>query len=446
MHHIFPFQNAGTTRPMSHRPGCGHQPWEDGSQALGRLPGRRACRRPRWSRLGVESLESRQLLAAHVIINEIHYDPDIKTELVEFIELHNAGDQAADLSRWQLADAVQYEFPAGTTLAAGGYLVVSESPEALTAKFQTSSHGPYEGRLNADGEIIQLLDAAGTVVDQVRYQLGFPWPVVGEAPGYSMELIHPSLDNSLGGSWRPSVGSQEIFGDGQTWTYFKGLREPTDGTPAWRQQAFDDSAWQFGVGPVGFSSRIPMGTNLADMRKAYTSVYLRQSFQIADPAAVGGLTLQALYDDGMNVWINGVHVARTNAFDAELPFNAVANSSLNNSDYVDVVLPDPTSYLVAGENVIAVQLLNQDISNSDAYFDARLLNTSNRPPGPSPGRINSIYATQAAPQMHEVEHSPQQPESGEAVTVTAHVTDPDGVANVTLDYQLVNPGDYIARA
>ncbi|MHC4160376.1 MAG: hypothetical protein ACYSSO_15025, partial [Planctomycetota bacterium] len=26
-----------------------------------------------------------------VVINEIHYDPDVKTELVEFIELHNTG-------------------------------------------------------------------------------------------------------------------------------------------------------------------------------------------------------------------------------------------------------------------------------------------------------------------------------------------------------------------
>ena len=38
------------------------------------------------------------MLAANVLINEIHYDPDVKTELVEFIELYNAGDEIADLS------------------------------------------------------------------------------------------------------------------------------------------------------------------------------------------------------------------------------------------------------------------------------------------------------------------------------------------------------------
>ena len=33
-----------------------------------------------------------------VIINEIHYDPDIRTELVEFIELYNSGTSVVDLS------------------------------------------------------------------------------------------------------------------------------------------------------------------------------------------------------------------------------------------------------------------------------------------------------------------------------------------------------------
>jgi hypothetical protein len=35
-----------------------------------------------------------------VVINEIHYDPDVKTELVEFVELHNVSDEAIDLTGW----------------------------------------------------------------------------------------------------------------------------------------------------------------------------------------------------------------------------------------------------------------------------------------------------------------------------------------------------------
>ncbi|UCG59020.1 MAG: CotH kinase family protein, partial [Phycisphaerales bacterium] len=40
-------------------------------------------------------------------------------------------------------------------------------------------------------------------------------------------------------------------------------------------------------------------------------------------------------------------------------------------------------------------------------------------------------------------HSPKQPKSGEVVTITAKVTDRDGVGSVTLLYQPVDPGNYI---
>jgi hypothetical protein len=241
------------------------------------------------------------------------------------------------------------------------------------------------------------------------------------------------------------VGAQAIFGKGQTWSYFKGLSEPSDAMPAWRQLNFDDSTWLEGAGPIGFHRTLTLGTTLSDMSRNYTSVYFRKTFQIDDPSSVGGLTLQALYDDGINVWINGRHVARKNLLDFtdDLPFNAVAISSLSTTEYEDIALADPSGYLVAGTNVIAVQLFNQSASNSDAFFDARLLNTSEAPAGPSPGRINSIFATNAPPQMRQVDHTPREPKSGQDVTITVKVTDPDGVQGVTLDYQLVNPGDYI---
>ncbi|MFT5522487.1 MAG: VCBS repeat-containing protein [Pirellulaceae bacterium] len=62
---------------------------------------------------------------------------------------------------------------------------------------------------------------------------------------------------------------------------------------------------------------------------------------------------------------------------------------------------------------------------------------------PTPGELNSVFATNSAPQIRQVEHSPKQPVANQAATLTAKVTDPDGVENVTLHYQLVLPGQYI---
>jgi hypothetical protein len=94
---------------------------------------------------------------------------------------------------------------------------------------------------------------------------------------------------------------------------------------------------------------------------------------------------------------------------------------------------------------IAVHVLNANLSDSsDCFFDARLILTpGNSDRGPTPGRLNRAHSTNAPPAIGQVSHQPGQPKSGEPVRVTAHVTDPDGVAEVRLEYQVVRPGEYI---
>ncbi|MBN2131507.1 MAG: lamin tail domain-containing protein, partial [Sedimentisphaerales bacterium] len=123
-----------------------------------------------------------------IVINELHINPDVSTELVEFVELHNWGRAAVDLSGWSFTSGIFYTFAAGTVIPPDGYLVVAENPDALKAKWTTlraqlAEHlvlGPYGGKLSNDGERVTLCDAAGQVADEVDYQLGFPWPMVGE--------------------------------------------------------------------------------------------------------------------------------------------------------------------------------------------------------------------------------------------------------------------------
>ena len=62
---------------------------------------------------------------------------------------------------------------------------------------------------------------------------------------------------------------------------------------------------------------------------------------------------------------------------------------------------------------------------------------------PTPGTQNSVFAANAAPNIRKVLHTPNQPTATDPVVITALVTDPEGVANVTLEYQVVAPGAYI---
>lgn len=397
---------------------------------------------------------------AEVVINEIHYDPDVKTERVEFIELFNPGSAAVDLSGAAFSRGVDYTFPSGTVLEAGEYLVVAGFPTQFAAKFGAAALGPWTGALSNEGDRIVLENASGGELDEVEYGAGFPWPTVGDAPGPSIQLINPDFDNDLGGNWRsatptvnPNATALQLFPSNSQWKYFKGTSEPS--TPAaWRVMSFGDSSWLSGTGPIGYDPSIPMGTPLPDMRQrtdppmpGYRSVYFRKTFNVADPSQIGSLQLQALLDDGINVWINGRHVLRHNLNSTEEPYSANASSAIEQSTYVTYTLgPDaPSDYLVAGGNVIAVQLHNASIGgSSDAYFDARLMALEMSLEN-SGSRNSGVFAANAPPQMRQVSHSPTQPAAGQVVTVTAKITDPQGVSSASFQYQLVDPGNYINR-
>ncbi len=152
-----------------------------------------------------------------IIINEIHFDPDDKTEWVEFIELYNSGDSDVDLTGWSVENAVDYQFNEGASISAGGYLLVGQDSADLWAKYRISRsriHAPFEGRLNNEGERVELRSSTGELVDSVDYQLGFPWPTVGEpesefrrGTSHSIQLLNPSLDNDLAGSWRSEAAT-----------------------------------------------------------------------------------------------------------------------------------------------------------------------------------------------------------------------------------------------
>lgn len=147
------------------------------------------------------------LCPAQVVINEIHYDPADNIKRVEFVELHNAGAQPVDLSGWRFEDGVDFLFPSGASIAPGGYFVVAQNAAAFQTQFGFAPHGVFTGELKNSGEKLQLRNASAVSADEVNYAAGFPWPTGARGGGGSMELIHPALDNNLGGAWRASVVS-----------------------------------------------------------------------------------------------------------------------------------------------------------------------------------------------------------------------------------------------
>lgn len=139
-----------------------------------------------------------------IVINEIHYHPDNNTEQVEFIELYNTGTEPVNLNGCYFEGAIGYTFSSIPLMNPNTYVVVCQNAADFSRKFGITALGPFEGKLNNDGEQLLLRAANGNIIDEVNYGSDFPWPVAANGEGASMELINPSLDNDLAGSWRSS--------------------------------------------------------------------------------------------------------------------------------------------------------------------------------------------------------------------------------------------------
>lgn len=392
------------------------------------------------------------------VINEFHYKPDDRTSLEEFIELHNPGDAPLDLSGWMLSSAVSFIFPSNTILPATGYLVVGENPAVLLAKYGVHALGPWSGKLSSAGETIELRDAGGGVRDQVAYGAGFPWPTGADGAGNSAELIHPSLDNDLGGSWRSSGSSSSppapvtyIPASATGWRYTKGTNEASAPVEAWRALAYPDASWLLSAAPFGYGGGYSVNTTLSDMRQrtgvtGYSTVYYRKTFTVSADQIPNQLRLRLRYDDGVVVWINGAEVTRRNVTTGQLAYNAIASGDHPATAWEEITLLNASAYLFGGDNVIAVHSINQSITSSDYYFDLELQSIpAGLSSAPTPGVRNAAYREphQIPPQIRQVAHAPTQPTPGAPVIITAKITDPDGMGAVSLAYQTVDPGAYI---
>ncbi|GIT04707.1 MAG: hypothetical protein CM1200mP29_01180 [Verrucomicrobiota bacterium] len=388
-----------------------------------------------------------------VVINEIHYDADPKTDAIEFVELHNAGGKNIDLSGWCFSNGIKYTFPANTSLESGGYLVLAENPAELRRKFKLSASvvfGPYINRLS-NGEVLTLRDVADQSVDRVDYRSGFPWPTAASGAGSSMELIHPSLDNDLGGSWRSSglrasASEPVIFiASGQSrWRYRAGSSEASSPRSAWRKLDFnEDNTWKNGRAPIGYGDGDDSTT--ISMQNNFSSVYLRRVFDVSANEIPARLALRVYVDDGAVIWINGKEVARVSVPGGVLRYNSFANS--HEAAWEEFLISNPDKLLQPGKNIIAIHALNTTLGSSDFSFDAELRTPD---PGevsgtPTPAAVNSVYSVNAPPQTRQVRHEPEQPRANEPLRVSAKITDPDGIASVTLSYQAVQPGRYIRK-
>jgi spore coat protein CotH len=165
-----------------------------------------------------------------------------------------------------------------------------------------------------------------------------------------------------------------VVPQGSTWRYFD---QGQDLGTAWQQRDYNDSVWSSGPGRLGYSPNGQDGevTTVGfgpDANNKYTTTYFRHHFPVADPSALTRLSMSVQRDDGIAVYLNGVEVARDNlAFGATYStFADFTVSGTGEQTFIDFQV-DP-SLLVAGDNVLAVEIHQGDLTSTDLGFDLRM--------------------------------------------------------------------------
>lgn len=179
----------------------------------------------------------------------------------------------------------------------------------------------------------------------------------------------------------------------------------TDMGTMWRDFGFEDVCWRVGAAELGYgdgdeATVISFGPDSGDKHRTY---YFRHIFAVTDPATVASATLRFLHDDGSVVYLNSTEIARLNMPSGTITYDTFASSTLGGSEETTwhEFIVDPV-LLVAGNNIMAVEVHQGNASSSDVSFDLELEIAIDTPPTASLGNFGWDEVTEDCEQEVEM--------------------------------------------
>lgn len=167
--------------------------------------------------------------------------------------------------------------------------------------------------------------------------------------------------------------ARELISPRALWRY---LDDGSDQGTTWRQRLFNDSGWaqgyaRLGYGNDGESTVVSFG---GDATKRHITTYFRHSFNVSSLSDINALRLLLSKDDGAVIYLNGIEVHRSNMLPGVISYNSLAQLTVNAPDETSFFTTTlPTTGLIAGTNVLAVELHQDLINSSDLGFDLALV-------------------------------------------------------------------------
>ena len=298
---------------------------------------------------------------AQVVINEVMASntrafPDITDfeDYPDWIELKNTTAAPVSLDGYFLSDSssnpFKWQVPTGATIPANGFLLfMADGHDAAAGETHPRGYWPWKNFVTE------------------KYHTNFSLAGTGETL---------SLTRTTGLTTVPLINaSLPAPATVATWKY---LDTGTDQSTQWRARNFDDSSWATGVAELGYGDTQATVVSFGgDPNNKHITTYFRHHFTVANPALYYGLTIRAVLDDGAVIYLNGEEVARRNLPVTDVDYQTLALDNLTAAtEQTFWVFQIPATALVAGDNVIAVELHQFAANNADLSFDLGLTASS----------------------------------------------------------------------
>lgn len=188
-------------------------------------------------------------------------------------------------------------------------------------------------------------------------------------PGTASVTTPPTATNPPTATTLIATGSQ------WRWRYQTGAW-PT----GWTAASFDASTWNLGNAVLGFGSTLATNIDVpAPTTNRPLSAQFRQTFSVANPAALSQLSITTRGDDGVVVYVNGTEVGRSRMPTGTLSSTSYATAAPRTSTAGTVTFAVPTSLLVAGTNVVSVSTHLNYRATPDISFDLTLKGMTTAP-------------------------------------------------------------------
>ncbi len=175
---------------------------------------------------------------------------------------------------------------------------------------------------------------------------------------------------------RPVNGRYPLVIAGAEWRF---QNDSTDLGSKWREVHFDDSQWPAGPAELGYGDGDESTVTRTDGPPHPITAYFRHTFRVPADLSVSRLELGLVRDDGAVVYLNGKELVRDNVPEGELTAATPATASTDNENRVRRFLVGAGA-LVAGENVLAVEVHQAGPSSSDLSFDLQVTGLSSDTP------------------------------------------------------------------